>query len=94
MSAPRDGEGTTGEYQLALTQEHTAARATPLGAAAARGDKRVGLRLFGVAAVDQHTHAATPFAAGTELIVFRDLGAVVRAARTRPPGSPCRSNSP
>jgi len=78
VSAPRDSDGLTSEHpQLALTAEHTATRATPLGAAGVRGDKRVGLRLFGVAAVDQHTHSATPFAAGTELITFRDLGAVV-----------------
>jgi hypothetical protein len=66
----------TGEHTLGLTGEHTATRATPLGAMSVRGDKRVGLRLFGVAALE-HQQADAPFAAGTEVVPFRDLGAVV-----------------
>ncbi|AHG90359.1 Gas vesicle synthesis GvpLGvpF [Gemmatirosa kalamazoonensis] len=75
---PAPSTRATGEHALSHTAEHTTStRATPLGAMSVRGDKRVGLRLFGVAAMDQHQSAATPFAAGTELVTFRDLGAVV-----------------
>jgi len=70
-------EHATREHAVSVTSEHTATRATPLGAGAVRGGARVGLRLYGVAALDQHQRAETPFAAGTELLTFRDLGAVV-----------------
>lgn len=69
----------TGEH-AGLTVEHTAARTTPLGAMTVRGGSRVGLRLYGVAAIDQHQGVSAPFAAATEVVVFRDLAAVVRPA--------------
>jgi hypothetical protein len=68
--------GTHATHTGTHTATHTTTRATPMGTATMRGGKQLGLKLFGVAALD-HPGSTTPFVAGTELVTFREIGAVV-----------------
>ena len=62
-----------------LTGEHQGIRPTPHGSPSTRAGKTMGVRLFGVASLDAHAGASS-LAAGTDVVVFRDVGAVVAAA--------------
>jgi hypothetical protein len=78
----RTAEHRTAEHRAGEsrpTGEHAAARQTPHGSPSTRPGKTIGLRLFGVALLDPHGGGA-PLAAGTDLVVFRDVGAVVAAS--------------
>ena len=77
MNAPseqHDARQTAEHPSMAVTTELSAAR-TPLGSVTQRG--RMGLRLYGVAAVEHQQGDGQSFAAGTELVPFRDVAAVV-----------------
>jgi hypothetical protein len=72
---------TTAEHAAATPEMSiTATRATPIGAGAVRGNRPPGLRLFGVAALEHAGVDVASFAAGTELVPFRDVAAVVAPA--------------
>lgn len=58
------------------TAEYRSARTTPLGGASVRGGRTVGLRLFGVVSLES-PGGATSFATGTDVLTFRDVGAIV-----------------
>ena len=84
------GSRVTAEHPTRTTAEHASValgeappmRATP-GAGRAVGVRgaRAGLRLYGVAAVDATAHSLPlSLAADTELVVYRDVGAVVEPA--------------
>ena len=84
-AARRTAEHRTAEHRTAehATAEFaaTGTRVTPLGSGSVRGGKPLGVRLYGVAALD-HGGDGTPgsYASGTDLVTFRDLGAVVAPA--------------
>lgn len=76
----------TGEHRTLRTSEQAAVgsltgehRRTPLGGASVRAGRTVGMRLYGVVSLDAHGEAGS-LAAGTDVITFRDIGAVVAAS--------------
>lgn len=77
------GDRVTGDQRLvrenAQSGEFRTIRQTPLGSSTTRGGKTIGLRLYGVASLES-AGSTTPLAAETELVAFRDMGAVVAPA--------------